>query len=339
MTDHTGRLVGSGISRPIMITDDHKTSHGNKPAELVSSFGSTIQPEWSQLGSMTNHSTPVPESRAPSKRKKEVLSSNSVKKRTKPYDSLGKPNRSVREDSISSAPSPSTSYSPLPTTRASTPSSVLHGANAVRRMSSPAQHIVDDSETSSLDTPATPLDNTADIHMPEASFTLPSEHREQHPLSTLPDVLIPGLPHPMSYMFFDPAQRSQPMQLQLPTIHRLIPNVGPTHGGIEVTVLGANFHPTIQLNCVFGDVVASSTQRWSDNTLVCVLPPRASPGIVAVWFEGLHKTNDQSNSPPSLFTYSDESDRALYVSEFTSASLTLIILVIIEWNLPCKLLD
>lgn len=115
----------------------------------------------------------------------------------------------------------------------------------------------------------------------------------------------------MPYMFFDPLQSTQPLQLQPPTIHRLIPNTGPTHGGIEVTILGANFHPNLQLNCVFGDVQASSTQRWSDNTLVCVLPPRAMAGVVAVWFEGFPKAEEQTHTPPSLFTYSDESDRAL----------------------------
>jgi len=99
--------------------------------------------------------------------------------------------------------------------------------------------------------------------------------------------------------------------MQIPSIHRLIPNTGPTHGGIEVTILGANFHPAITLNCIFGDVAASSTQRWSDNTLVCVLPPRATPGVVAVWFEGFPKTDEPANTPPSLFTYADESDRAL----------------------------
>ena len=99
--------------------------------------------------------------------------------------------------------------------------------------------------------------------------------------------------------------------LPLPKIHRLIPACGPTHGGIEVTILGANFCPSMQLNCVFGDVPSSSTQRWSDNTLVCVLPPRAVPGVVTVWLEGFEKDDD--NISPSLFTYSDESDRALYV--------------------------
>jgi len=157
--------------------------------------------------------------------------------------------------------------------------------------------------------------------MPEVAFNIPELQQEQQPPlpqppATLPhliapsNLMMPNIPHPMSFMFMDPNQ-GQAMQMQLPIIHRLIPNAGPTHGGIEVTILGANFHPTIQLNCVFGETTASSTQRWSDNTLVCMLPPRATPGVVAVWFEGFPKTDDQLNSPPSLFTYSDESDRAL----------------------------
>ena len=41
----------------------------------------------------------------------------------------------------------------------------------------------------------------------------------------------------MPFLLFDPSQTPQSLQLQLPTIHRLIPNTGPTHGGIEVTIL------------------------------------------------------------------------------------------------------
>jgi len=117
------------------------------------------------------------------------------------------------------------------------------------------------------------------------------------------------LPTPLPFLFFDPTQASQNLAaVQMPIIHRLIPNMGPASGGIEVTVLGANFYSNLNLRCIFGEVVASSTQRWSDNTLVCLLPPRAQPGVVAVWFEGVLQ---QPNMTPSLFTYSDESDRAL----------------------------
>src|SRR5258707_4282315 len=60
--------------------------------------------------------------------------------------------------------------------------------------------------------------------------------------------------------------------------------------------------------------MASSTQRWSDNTFVCILPPRPTSGVVAVWFNGIQK--DEDGTPPCLFTYTDESDRALLVFFF-----------------------
>ncbi|KDQ57643.1 hypothetical protein JAAARDRAFT_35333 [Jaapia argillacea MUCL 33604] len=125
-----------------------------------------------------------------------------------------------------------------------------------------------------------------------------------------------------------PLQIAQSMlALPPPKIHRLIPSSGPTFGGIEITILGANFHPSLLssssssnsgngmggLNCVFGGVVASSTARWSDNTLVCVLPPRATAGVVPVWLEGFggDKDGEDESVPPLMFTYVDESDRAL----------------------------
>lgn len=327
MMDHTGRIIGSGMSRPIMITDDHKTATANKLPELLGTFSTSDHRDWSQVGSPLNDSpTTGLDARAPSRRKKDSIgSASALKKRPKPYDASAKPNRNPREDSVSSAPSPSTSYSPLPMTRASTPSSSLQ--NAVQPDTETSVGMgVNDSETSSPDTLATPLDNNSDVPMPQISFDIPDvlqeltqslSHPQPQPNPTIPhsmsssNMMMSTIPHPLPFMFFDPSQNSQPLQLQLPTIHRLIPNMGPTHGGIEVTILGANFHPTLQLNCVFGDVAASSTQRWSDNTLVCVLPPRATPGVVAVWFDGFPKADDQMHSPPSFFTYSDESDRAL----------------------------
>ena len=307
--DHSGRVVGTGMSRPIMITDDHKTS-SNKSPELITNFSALDHPDWSQVGGTLNEILPVSigDLRAPSKRKKE-LSTNNTGKRLKPYDSNGKPNRISREGSVASQPSSPRIFSPLPTTRESTPSSVVQNIISpdLGPVNSPSlRQPMQGSETSSPDSLVTPLDQSSDVYMPEANFSI-----SDTPPTTLPhsfgQMIRPSLPHSLSFLFFD----QQGIPVQNPTIHRLIPNMGPTHGGIEVTVLGANFHPSLQLNCVFGDVTASSTQRWSDNTLVCVLPPRATPGVVAVWFEGVGKTDDQINAPPSLFTYSDESDRAL----------------------------
>lgn len=312
MIDHAGRIVGSGTSRPIMITDDHKTatSNSHRHSEMISGLTS-MEPDWGQVGSMLNDAPSTLDARPPIRRKKD-LSASASKKRPKPYDSAAKPNRASREGSVSSLPSPSTSYSPLPMTRSPTPSSVLQHLLLTELANAPLPlpHPLQRSLTSSPDTHATPLDSSPDVHMPEATQDVP---HAPSPICLPPHVssIMPAHPHPVPYMFFDPTQASQSLAIQLPTIHRLIPNLGPTHGGIEVTVLGANFHPTLQLNCIFGDVVASSTQRWSDNTLVCVLPPRQTAGVVAVWFDGFPKLDDQINTPPSLFTYQDESDRAL----------------------------
>ncbi|KAJ7772668.1 hypothetical protein DFH07DRAFT_866218 [Mycena maculata] len=289
MMDHNGRIVGSGISKPIMITDDHKTP-ATKSSDVATGI-STMDFEWSKDG--PTKAEPGLDARAPSKRKKDASKSSGGKKRAKPYDVASKPGKRSRETSVAdSHPSPSSSYAE---TRPPTPT-----VQAVP----PLQPSLLESDSSG-DAPATPPDYP-DIPMmaaetPETPTCLPFT-------AAAPPV---NMQQSLPFVFFDATQPSQSLTFPLPTIHRLIPNCGPTHGGTEVTILGANFHPSLQLDCVFGDVVAGSTQRWSDNTLVCILPPRATPGVVAVWFNNFPKVDDSTSSSTSLFTYSDESDRAL----------------------------
>jgi len=93
-----------------------------------------------------------------------------------------------------------------------------------------------------------------------------------------------------------------------PRISKLIPGSGPMMGGVEVTILGENF--TNDLVAVFGDSPAIPTQFWSSNTLVCILPPSASPGPVMVMFKN-HPINLDNSGTLQLFTYTDTADRAL----------------------------
>ncbi|KIK67143.1 hypothetical protein GYMLUDRAFT_69330 [Collybiopsis luxurians FD-317 M1] len=298
MMDCAGRTVGVGSSGPIMITDDHKTTGVPKHPDL--------QPyDWCQPGNSPAPETATAAKKAPSKRKSDAVSG---KKRVKPYDSSAKPNRGSRETSVvSSAPSPAASEPSVSSTSTPPPSEPLPSTQVP-----PLQYVSQESE-SSPDVLPTPLDMNLDLSM------LPEDANFDQLFSN-PLLVVPPQPPPpqggvspssttlMSAslpFLFNPPQTNE-LTLPMPTIHRLIPNCGPTHGGIEVTVLGANFHPTLQFSCVFGDMRASSTQRWSDNTLVCILPPRGTPGMVSVWFEGFPK-----DQPPSFFTYSDESDRAL----------------------------
>ncbi|KAI8091139.1 uncharacterized protein B0P05DRAFT_301198 [Gilbertella persicaria] len=93
----------------------------------------------------------------------------------------------------------------------------------------------------------------------------------------------------------------------VPRLHRLIPSEGPVYGGAEVTVLGSNFYEG--LTCLFGENPAIPTHCWSANTLLCILPPATSAGPVVVSFKE-HPLMLEGQDVV-LFTYFDESDRAL----------------------------
>ncbi|KAH7888695.1 hypothetical protein F5I97DRAFT_1804144 [Phlebopus sp. FC_14] len=326
MMDHAGRVVGTGTTPPIMITDDHKST--------IKSTGVAFNPliegelDWSKLppasGSMDKG--------APSKRKTGNRAGQ-AKKRVKPYDATSRCTsvKFTRETSVASfrspVNSPSTQASTDPSTRSPTPSHSPQPLTAqpqnVTSDKMPTYAVDSDPLAGSFITnghinpsvlngaPSTAV--LANGGTPPSTDCLPSPTEARpspvaappqppHVLSTL----IP--PQPMPFTFFNPGSPPPLTSIPAPKIHRLIPASGPTHGGIEVTILGENFHPAVQFNCIFGDVTASSTQRWSDNTLLCVLPPRSAPGVVAVWFEGFDKSND---TLPPLFTYTDESDRAL----------------------------
>ncbi|CAM0139690.1 unnamed protein product [Umbelopsis sp. WA50703] len=93
----------------------------------------------------------------------------------------------------------------------------------------------------------------------------------------------------------------------VPQLNRLIPAEGPLYGGVEITVLGSGFYDG--LTCLFGETPALPTHCWSQNTLVCILPPATTPGTVVVSFKEHPLVVDGQDIV--LFTYYDESDRAL----------------------------
>ncbi|KAH9895078.1 hypothetical protein C8Q73DRAFT_645606 [Cubamyces lactineus] len=347
MLDHMGRVVGTGTTKPIMITDDHKST-GVNAQKATSEFGSKL--DWTVTG--VDGQDP-----AATKRKK-GQATNGVersKKRAKPYDANQRVSRLHRQSSSGSLQSPSEmtsafatrSSSPMQSTltqslqsHASTPPPANFGYNHNSpsvTSSAPTTDALDSTSPTAVASPMMPsFDMNAplndflnghfnpDITMPDCSeldspavpFPDPSSspfmqgHNQSQAQSMMEamNLAAPAVAPAVPYMLFkhDPPP---PISLPPPRIHRLIPSSGPTYGGIEVTVLGANFHPSMQLNCVFGGAASTSTQRWSDNTLVCVLPPSTTPGTVQVWFEGMPKEED--GTPPCLFTYTDETDRAL----------------------------
>ncbi|KAI6131684.1 hypothetical protein EDD16DRAFT_1537987 [Pisolithus croceorrhizus] len=322
MRDHSGRLVGSGITPPIMITDDHKSTMKS------GSRTCTIEGETPWFNAASN-GTPI-DLGTQSKRSL-GKTKNQITKRAKPYDVTSRSNslRFSREASVVSLSSSTNSpSSTVPHTRSPTPLPPSQSLSPGHNQGTPVTEVSSltfDGESLAgtfgiTDDHITPpiLDEIPTDVFPHSNGVpngqaISSTDTVSSPITSAPPSthffppLVP--PEPMSFLFFDSTSPQTLTSLPVPKIHRLIPSSGPTHGGIEVTVLGENFHPAVQLNCIFGDALASSTQRWSDNTLLCVLPPRATPGVVAVWFEGIEKTREVS--PPPLFTYTDESDRTL----------------------------
>lgn len=282
LRDDAGRVVGTGTTPPIMITDDHKTGTG------------------------TRKKVADPTSPITTGKRKDGAALSRV--RAKPYDTSRPTSRKV-----SAAASPTSSHQSLSETRPSSP-----GESARPLWIPPA--VSSGWGTSNVPSTSSDMDAimTADM-MGALSYPVEQgvgliDSVPADPQSAPNMILQTTLESPLGHMapplaFFPAGGSTSFLTLPTPAIHRIVPAKGPTCGGTEVTVLGSNFQSDANIKCVFGDVVATSTQRWSDNTLVCIVPPRLTPGAVPVWIEG-HSVAAE-NVPIPHFTYEDESDRAL----------------------------
>lgn len=266
MHDHTGKRVATGMSPPIMITDDHKSNKvktGRKrprtdieqPSQR-SNLGINVFPPFTQ----------TPQNGAGGAAPLQYpLNGFSNNPSSSQLAIQPRPNAANKQDIPSAGHSP---LLPATTTSLKTPqvSPINPAMNAFLQSPAQAAHMRQLNQDL-----FGPLANTRIIH-------------EKSP--------APPPPQPAA---------------DRPQLQRLIPNEGPTFGGIEVTILGSNFRPG--LTCMFGEVPATSTHYWSPNTLVCILPPAAEPGPVVVCFKEYPVVMDSQEV--MLFTYYNENDRAL----------------------------
>lgn len=88
----------------------------------------------------------------------------------------------------------------------------------------------------------------------------------------------------------------------IPTLDRIVPSQGPTTGGVEITIVGENFHRDLTL--MFGNR-AATTVCCNSNSIICILPPAEHNGPVVVSFKE-HPLMRASPVPP-LFDYFDSS--------------------------------
>jgi hypothetical protein len=305
MADWQGRVVGEGSTPPIMITDDHKSTKPTSQPNLQAASGVAEHSakRKRKSDSPRNHSDDdADDDSAP-----QDTNENTAKRRAKNANSSIRPpptEPSQRANASLATPAPASVFSTAPSSPRSAyssppPQQTLTGTSLQtptffpNPLASPQDDglgelqldLVMASLGPTVISPAIPLSPTAPA---------PVTHQSppQFPVS-VPPVFVTS-PPPVPYDF-----------TRLPQIHRLIPSSGPTQGGIEVTILGSNFVPGLQ--CLFGDSLASSTQLWSENTLVCLLPPSPTAGPAVVSF----KNAPFDTTHLHFFNYLDNSDRVL----------------------------
>ncbi|KAI9259694.1 hypothetical protein BDA99DRAFT_513959 [Phascolomyces articulosus] len=278
MQDHTGKAVASGMSPPIMITDDHKSNkvkagrkrprvdaeQPNTQAMLAAaaSFGSFQHPQQVSAAQPMQFPAPHP------------FPNPQLSIQPRPDQTIAP---SVTQQQQQQQPT-SQQHSPVATVKTSAHVSPLNPAMNMFLQSSQMAQIQQLGPNLFSSLAAAAATTTAG-----PSSTPKNSTQTPPPPATSPS----------------PAER--------PLLQRLIPSEGPTYGGIEVTILGTNFRNG--LTVMFGDVVASNTHFWSPNTLVCVLPASATPGPVVVSFKEYPVVMDSQEV--TLFTYYNENDRAL----------------------------
>lgn len=326
MTDYLGRVVGRGTTPPILITDDHKSVNAvsklppmhplrqNPNVTSIPSIPSSLIPVEDESLAITNENSQPASPHLQLKRRDHDATLK--KRRPKPYDGRppkpgGAPSNFEGRPGIVLALHPAHSrkhgegsfvQGSLPGTRSPTPSEPTF--IPISQSMNGSHH---DGGSPSIP-PGTPLYQLSPRAISASTLSTPVLSQGQSGSSGSPP---PG-PFSPEQPYFDTKALypSFSFPMEPPRIHRLIPSSGPTTGGIEITVLGSNFHASLPLECVFGGVVASSTHRWSDNTLVCLLPPRATPGAVSVEIRGI-PPEMKPDGAPSFFHYVDESDRQL----------------------------
>lgn len=293
MKDHTGKEIATGMSPPIMITDDHKSSKvktGRKRPRTE--YEHPVAPDVSAL--MRNAHSP---------------SFTNIASSHSPVTPALSPAPEANTFGLFNTIAPAMHNHPslLPNTaNQQSTSHVLPATTSSPKFEHPqafnGQQIKQERDMGIF--PSFDRDfNIADSTI-GSSRTSPNMNKP-------PGVALDGLQmlqnqRPTNHLLSPPPENRN-QERSAPTLHRLIPNEGPTYGGIEVTVLGSGFHEG--LTCMFGDSPAIPTHCWSANTLVCILPPSATSGTVVVSFKE-HPLVVEGHDVV-LFTYFNESDRAL----------------------------
>ncbi|KAG2185900.1 hypothetical protein INT43_002338 [Umbelopsis isabellina] len=295
MKDYNGNEIATGMSPPIMITDDHKSSKvktGRKRPRTE--YEHPVAPDVSAL--MRNTESPTMSNVAMSRSPTTPALSPAAEHAPNHYGMYNNIAPAMQRQHSPLAPNNLQKSTLLPVSTPSPKSEQLNILNT--------HHIKQERDLGFF--PNFNQDfNIAETQIATtATPAAPSQNKS--PLAAMDGLQMLQNQRPANHLLSPPPE-SRNQNRSAPRLHRLIPNEGPTYGGIEVTVLGSGFHDG--LTCMFGDSPAIPTHCWSPNTLVCILPPSTTSGSVVVSFKE-HPLVVEGQDVV-LFTYFNESDRAL----------------------------
>ncbi|KAI9272705.1 hypothetical protein BDA99DRAFT_274103 [Phascolomyces articulosus] len=317
MKTDKGDIIAMGMSPPILITDDHKSTRQKgrkrdrtdfepKSSSTTTSTSNSHQnnnhPKIRKLPSRTSSTTPV----TPAASRRGSISINNMEniptlETTDPNDLsiLDTQNSTPITASAMAASSFHTSL-PTPSEEQNNPCGnplasffplpPLSSSNSSPTLNPTLEH-----------RPAVVIPSTSTSSSSSSTVDL---HHQHHYIS--PEHLTSSSSSPSPSTTPTHLNRNTSTTPRTPQLERLVPAQGPTYGGCEVTILGSNFYRG--LTCLFGEHQAT-TVFWNPNTLVCVLPPASHPGPVVVSFKQHSLVLEGQDVP--LFTYYDANDQAL----------------------------
>lgn len=331
LRDHNDNIVATGISPTIMITDDHKSSKLTANTTTNAASAGPRKRNREEYDSNDSNRTSG-SSRKANKKKNQSTDGESDSGTSSPVASIPATPTSMQLSSIHGPLSPLTLH---PSPDSFPASSAAYTDINHHDIKIQTHNLQDKSQAhsndfleverflSQLPSPVdVPVSSSIAIHDSHDDFGLMNALNNLASPTSLPNILpqpkvstqpLEQQQHEQSDTLHHTQQVSTRPSDQVPQrrphahISRIIPAEGPVYGGVEVTILGSGFYEG--LTCLFGERPAMPTHCWSQNTLVCILPPATNPGTVVVSLKEHPIVLDGQDVP--LFTYFDESDRAL----------------------------
>ncbi|KAG2179496.1 hypothetical protein INT44_006342 [Umbelopsis vinacea] len=300
MRNSRNQIVAQGVSPAIMITDDHKSSKSTRKRSRA---------EFEFPPTSSNPETPAVSRRPSPQRQLSASESSSPTTPVNPSPPVPILPRSPKyakvEQDLNMTPVNSTAFMSIPHDQdLDHESSPQHPLTAVNNNPS-FQALLEGNVPALNDTPV--MMHPENRHR-QMSLQTAAPLLQQQALMTPRRRRTVNSYHSAGAGLLSAIQRqASGSPTSVPQLNRLIPSEGPLYGGIEVTVLGSGFYEG--LVCLFGETPALPTHCWSQNTLVCILPPATTAGTVVVSFKEHPLVVDGQDIV--LFTYYDESDRAL----------------------------